>query len=98
MAAASVFVMKLAPEVYRDQAQSQLSHINVGYGSYVTIAELAQAVVRTVGYAGRIDFCVGKPDGAPRKLMDSGRFHAMGRRALVGLEEGLRRAYQDMLT
>jgi GDP-L-fucose synthase len=98
MAAASVFVMNLAPEAYRAQVQPQLSHINVGYGSDVTIAELAQTVARTVGYVGRIGFDASKPDGAPRKLMDSGRLNAMGWRASVGLEEGLRRAYQDMQT
>jgi GDP-L-fucose synthase len=98
MAAASVFVMNLAPEAYRVQVQPQLSHINVGYGSDVTIAELAQTVARTVGYVGRIVFDARKPDGAPRKLMDSGRLNAVGWRASVVLEEGLRRAYQDMLT
>jgi len=97
MAVASVFVMNLALEVYRAQVQPQLSHINVGYGSDVTIVELASTVARAVGYSGRISFDASRPDGAPRKLMDSGRLNAMGWRAAVGLEEGLRRAYKDML-
>ncbi len=97
MAAASVFVMNLAPEVYQAQVQPQLSHINVGYGSDVTIAELAQTVARVVGYQGRVTFDASKPDGAPRKLMESGRLNAMGWRAQVELEQGLRDAYQDML-
>jgi GDP-L-fucose synthase len=98
MAAASVFVMNLAPDAYRAQVQPQLSHINVGYGSDVTISELAQTVGRVVGYEGRITFDTSKPDGAPRKLMDSGRLNAMGWTARVGLEQGLALAYQDMLS
>jgi GDP-L-fucose synthase len=97
MAAASVFVMQLAPHEYAAQVQPQLSHINVGYGSDVTIAELAATVARVVNYQGRITFDASKPDGAPRKLMDSGRLIAMGWRARVDLEQGLQQAYEDML-
>lgn len=98
MAAASVFVMQLAPHEYAAQVQSQLSHINVGYGSDVTIAELAATVARVVNYQGRITFDVSKPDGAPRKLMDSGRLISMGWRARVNLAQGLQQAYEDMLS
>lgn len=97
MAAASVYVMNLSQEDYAAQVQPQLSHINVGSGSDVTIAELADAVARATGYAGRIVFDADKPDGAPRKLMDSGRLNAMGWRATVALEEGLARGYRDFL-
>jgi GDP-L-fucose synthase len=96
MATASVFVMNLALKDYQAQVQPQLSHINVGYGSDVTIAELAQTVARVVGYQGRVTFDTSKPDGAPRKLMDSGRLNAMGWNARVGLEQGLTLAYEDM--
>lgn len=95
MAAASVFVMNLAQEAYQAQVQPQLSHINVGYGSDVTIAELAATVARVVGYAGRITYDASKPDGAPRKLMDSARLNSMGWLAKVPLEAGLRSAYSD---
>lgn len=98
MAAASVYVMNLSQEDYAAQVQPQLSHINVGSGSDVTIAELADAVARATGYAGRIVFDADKPDGAPRKLMDSGRLNAMGWRATVALEEGLARGYRDFLS
>ena len=97
MAAASVYVMNLSQNSYAAQVQSQLGHINVGSGNDVTIAELAEAVAKAAGYAGRITFDAGKPDGTPRKLMDSGRLNAMGWRASVGLEEGLIRAYRDFL-
>jgi GDP-L-fucose synthase len=96
MAAASVFVMNLPPSIYAAQVQPQLSHINVGFGSDATIAELAATVARVVGYQGRITFDASKPDGAPRKLMDSGRLNALGWKARVGLEDGLENAYLDM--
>jgi len=96
MAAASVFVMNLPPPTYAAQVQPQLSHINVGFGSDVTIAELAATMARVVGYRGRINFDAGKPDGAPRKLMDSGRLNALGWKARVGLDDGLAKAYLDM--
>lgn len=73
------------------------SHINVGCGSDVTIAQLAQAVSDTVGYQGNMTFDPTQPDGAPRKLMDSGRLNALGWQAKVGLQEGLKLAYQDFL-
>ena len=96
MAAASVFVMNLSSQAYLAQVQPQMSHINVGYGSDVTIAELAQKVAAAVGYEGRITFDTSKPDGTPRKLMDSGRINAMGWTARMGLEQGLQQAYRDM--
>jgi GDP-L-fucose synthase len=74
-----------------------LSHINVGYGSDMTIAELARSVGRAVGYTGAITFDTSKPDGTPRKLMDSGRLHSLGWHARVPLNDGLAIAYQDFL-
>jgi GDP-L-fucose synthase len=97
MAAASVHVMDLSVADYQAQVQPQLSHINVGFGSDVTIAVLAQNIAEVVAYSGRVDFDPSKPDGTPRKLMDSSRLHAMGWRAQVGLREGLARAYDDFL-
>ena len=97
MAAASIHVMDLAPDVYQRHTEPMLSHINVGYGDDVTIHELAQQVARTVGYAGRIELDRSKPDGTPRKLMDSARLNSLGWQPRVGLEEGLRLAYEDFL-
>jgi len=97
MAAASVFVMNLPKAVYDQHTSPMLSHINVGYGSDITIAELAQAVSDTVGYQGQITFDNTQPDGSPRKLMDSSRLNALGWQAEVGLEQGLALAYQDFL-
>jgi GDP-L-fucose synthase len=97
MAAASVYVMNLAQGTYQQHTQPMLSHINVGFGSDVTIAELAQAVRQTVGYGGTIEFDSSKPDGAPRKWMDSSRLNALGWQAKVRLEEGLLLAYQNFV-
>jgi GDP-L-fucose synthase len=97
MAAASVFVMNL-PKAVNDQHTSPMqSQINVGFGSDITIAQLAQAVSDTVGYPGQITFDATQPDGAPRKLMDSSRLNSMDWQARVGLQEGLKLAYQDFL-
>jgi GDP-L-fucose synthase len=98
MAAASVFVMNLPKSVYDQHTQPMLSHINVGFGSDITIAQLAQAVSTAVGYQGKIDFDPTQPDGSPRKLMDSTRLNALGWQAKVNLEQGLALAYQDFLT
>jgi GDP-L-fucose synthase len=73
------------------------SHINVGFGSDVTIKELAHAVAKATGYAGKIVFDTSKPDGAPRKWMDSGKLNQLGWQANVGLELGLSLAYQAFL-
>ena len=97
MAAASVFVMNLPQATYHQHTQPMLSHINVGFGSDVTIAELAQAVSQTVGYQGTIDFDSSKPDGTPRKWMDSSRLGKLGWQADVELIRGLAMTYQDFL-
>lgn len=97
MAAASVHVMNLPAEVYAQHTQPMLSHINVGFGSDLTIAELARTVGVVVGYTGAITFDTTKPDGTPRKLMSSERLHSLGWQAKVGLKEGLAQAYADFL-
>ena len=97
MAAASVFVMKLPKATLDAHTQPMQSHINVGFGDDITIKELALAVGKTVGYQGTIDFDTSKPDGSPRKLMDSRRLNALGWQAKVGLVEGLAAAYQDFI-
>jgi GDP-L-fucose synthase len=98
MAAASVHVMNLSPAEWQAQVQPMLSHINVGTGTDVTIAELAQAIGRVIGYSGRISFDPDKPDGTPRKLLDVSRLAALGWRPTVALEAGLALAYQDFLS
>jgi GDP-L-fucose synthase len=85
LADALVFVMK---------HYSSDEHINIGTGSEVTIRELAELIVRVVGFAGRLRFDTTKPDGAPRKLLDSSRLLDMGWRPTTGLQDGLQQTYQ----
>ena len=97
MAAASVFVMQLDKAIFDQQTLPMQNHINVGYGSDVTIADLAYAVGKAVGYEGKIGFDISKPDGSPRKWMDSGKLNRLGWKPLVNLESGLTCAYTDFL-
>ena len=95
MAAASVFFMQLDKAAYNQQTEPMQSHINVGFGSDVTIAELAKAVGDAVGYQGKISFDTSKPDGSPRKWIDSSRLNALGWNAKTPLQQGLALAYSD---
>jgi GDP-L-fucose synthase len=97
MAAASVYVMNLEKPTYDKHTQPMLSHINVGVGHDHTIAELAKMIGKVVGYEGKIEFDSTKPDGTPRKLMDSTRLNNLGWQAKVNLEDGLTFAYEDFL-
>jgi len=71
--------------------------INVGTGEEITILDLAHLISKTVGYEGKIIFDSTKPDGTPRKLMDSSRLHALGYKHKTTLAEGVKRAYEDFL-
>ena len=97
MAAACIHVMNLDKALYDQHTSPMLSHINVGYGEDVTIAELATLVANTVGFTGNIDYDATKPDGTSRKLMDSSRLNQLGWKATISLEKGLKMAYQDFL-
>jgi len=88
LAAACLFLM----DNYSDE-----QIINVGFGSDLTIKELAEIVRRVVGFEGEIVWDHSKPDGTPRKLLDSTRLLAMGWKPRVELEPGIRMAYQDFL-
>jgi GDP-L-fucose synthase len=74
---------------------SQEQFINVGYGSEVSVRELTETVKRIVGFTGEIVWDTTKPDGMPRKLMDSSRLFALGWRPQVDLDSGIRLAYED---
>ncbi len=97
MAAASVYVMDLDKTIYDKNTEPMLSHINVGYGDDVSIRETAELVAKTVGYEGKLVLDATKPDGAPRKLMDSARLNALGWKAQTDLAHGLKLAYEDFL-
>ncbi|WP_274604250.1 GDP-L-fucose synthase [Sphingomonas sp. CFBP 13706] len=97
MAEASLFVLDLPLEGYQANTMPMLSHINVGYGKDVTIAELAKLVARVTKFSGEIVFDTTKPDGTIRKLMDSSRIEAMGWKPSVSLADGVRETYRWFL-
>ena len=98
MAEASVHVMNVPFNVYAQNTQPMMSHINVGYGTDISIADAAQTIAQVVGYKGEIAFDKSKPDGPPRKWMDSSLLNSLGWKAKVPLQQGLALAYQDFLS
>ncbi len=69
--------------------------VNIGSGDEVTIAELAEVIADIVGWRGRLVFDTSKPEGTPRKLLDSGRLSALGWKPSIGLRTGLAQVYLD---
>jgi GDP-L-fucose synthase len=92
---ACVYLMTLDDQSYGTLlSEDHPPLINVGYGSDVTIRELAETVCRVLGFEGKLIFDASKPDGTPRKLMDSSRLRALGWRPKVDLETGIRLAFE----
>lgn len=83
--------------VFLMQTYSESRLINVGTGQEISIGDLARAVAQVVGYEGRLSFDISKPDGMPRKLLDSSRILAMGWQPRIELSDGLRRTYRWFL-
>lgn len=98
MAAACVYVMDLPHDEFVAAVPNPMcSHINLGTGRDVTIAELANTMAKVVGFAGGIEFDTSKPDGATRKLMDVSRLGSLGWGYSVELEQGLGMTYEWFL-
>ncbi len=97
MAAASIHVMELAHEVWLENAQPMLSHINVGTGVDCTIRELAQTIAKVVGYKGQVVLMPANRMAPPRKLLDVTRLHQLGWYHEISLEAGLASAYSGSL-
>jgi nucleoside-diphosphate-sugar epimerase len=93
MAQASLFVLGLDEKTYKHNTQSMLSHINVGTGKDVTIREMAETIKEVVGFKGGLSFDTTKPDGAPRKLIDTSRLSNMGWSYSVDFKEGVKMTY-----
>ena len=94
LARAALFVMSLERSALAEVTSPMLSHLNVGSGEEVSIAALARKVASVVGFAGRVEFDASKPDGTPRKLLDSSVLNRLGWRPTIALEEGLRSTYR----
>ena len=95
---ACIHLMTLGEETYRTMLREDPTLlINVGYGSDVTIRELAETVCRVLDFNGALVLDSSKPDGTPRKLLDSSRLRALGWQPKVALEEGIRLAFEAII-
>ncbi len=97
MAAACLHVMNLEYATFAAHTHPMQSHINVGYGDDISIRKLAETIADIIGFQGEIKFDPTKPDGTPRKLMDSTLLNNLGWKAKITLEKGLSLAYNDFL-
>ena len=95
MAKASLFVHNLDSKKLIDKINSMLSHINVGSGTDVTIKELAETIKEVVGFTGTLVFDRTKPDGTPRKLLDTALLKRLGFSNTISLKMGLEIAYEN---
>ena len=97
MADASVFVMEHVDfkDTYKEGDKDiRNCHINIGTGKEITIHQLAESIVETVGYQGKLTFDSSKPDGTMRKLTDPSKLHALGWHRKIEIEEGVRKMYE----
>ena len=97
LASASVFVMNMDLDTYFANTKIMQSHINVGYGEDITIAQLAGLIARIVAYPGNIVFDSTKLDGAPKKLMDTSMLNKLGWRPKINLETGIKLSYAQYI-
>ena len=93
MANASIYLMNLSKDKYKDATSEMLSHINVGTGKDCSIKELAEIISDVTNFKGKIIFDASKPDGAPRKLMDVSRLNKLGWNHSITLKDGLEQTY-----
>jgi len=97
LADASLFVLNLPGPLYEANTQKMLSHINVGFGTDISIRELARLIAKVVGFEGSIRTDPNKPDGTAKKLLDISRLATLGWQASIDLEEGLQQTYEWFL-
>jgi len=81
---------------YLMQNYNEPGLVNIGVGEDISIADLARLIQEIVGYKGTLAFDTSRPDGTPRKLMDVTKLHSLGWQAKIGLEEGIRRVYEQV--
>ena len=99
MAEACVYLLELAPQEFAKLiVDKEPPLVNIGYGEDLSIAELARTVARVVGFRGSLRFDSSKPDGTPRKLLDSGRINALGWKPRTRMDAGIALAYKDFLS
>jgi GDP-L-fucose synthase len=97
LADACLFVMNVSEDRYRTATKPMVSHLNVGSGEEISIAALAHLVAQVVGYNGRLVFDLSRPDGTPRKLLDTTSLNKLGWRSSITLAHGLQETYHSFL-
>ena len=97
LARACIHINNLSHESYIQLTQGKCSFINIGSGEEITIHDLALIIKEVVGFDGSIEWDASKPDGTPRKLMDSSRLKSTGWKPAMSLEEGISISYLDYL-
>jgi len=95
MADVCIYVMNLDKKAYQKYTEPMLSHINVGMGQDLTIKKLAETIAKIIGFKGKINFDLTKPDGPKRKLLDSRRLNDLGWHPKVDLEQGIKQTYKE---
>lgn len=93
MADASMFIFNLNQDLYKSNISSMESHINVGSGNEVTVRDLAYIIGDVVGFKGNLSFDTSKPDGTPRKLLDSSKIEKIGWKSSISLKKGIQMTY-----
>lgn len=93
MADASVFILQIEKNDYQKNIQPTLSHINVGSSHEVSIFDLAQTIKKVTGFKGKVNFDKSKPNGTPRKLIDTSKINSIGWKYKTNLTEGLQKTY-----
>ena len=94
LADATLFVLNLPQATYQQSTGTAVSHINVGTGTDISIAELAAIMADVTGFRGAVSYDSSRPDGTPRKLLDVSRLAALGWQPSIGLGDGIRRTYR----
>ncbi len=97
LAAACVHLMQLDRDTLQSLVSPQCSHLNAGSGEEISIADLARLIASIVGFQGKLRFDTSKPDGTPRKLLDSGKLRSLGWAPAIRLREGILRTYRHFL-
>ena len=97
MARASVHIMNINKKIFDEHTSSMCSHINVGSGTDITIKELADIIKKIVGYNGEIYFDKKRPDGNPRKFLNSEKINKLGFKSEINFKDSLKKTYNDFL-
>ena len=97
LAKACIHIMNIDRKIFTKHVSKTVSHINIGTGEEISIRELTELVAKVVGFNGRISWDSSKPDGTPRKIMDSSKLVNLGWNASITLADGLENAYEWFL-